>query len=271
MELFRKYGSDPFRVVVVHGGPGAVGSAAPIARKLGQTRGVMEPFQTATTLDGQIEELRLVVEHNATPPVIFIGHSWGAWLSALVTATYPELVRKLILVGSGPFEAHYVHKIAENRLKRLSPPEREEYLQLVELLDRSAVTGSAVSLSRLDELTHKTDSYDPIELPKDTLELDDIADPVEMYQGVWPKAAELRATGELLRLVATITCPVVALHGDCDPHPAAGIQQPLAARMKDFRMIILEKCGHTPWGERYAGERFYQILEHELSAAQKSS
>jgi pimeloyl-ACP methyl ester carboxylesterase len=271
MELFRKYGSDPFRVVVVHGGPGAVGSAAPIARKLGQTRGVMEPFQTATTLDGQIEELRLVVEHNATPPVIFIGHSWGAWLSALVTATYPELVRKLILVGSGPFEAHYVHKIAENRLKRLSPPEREEYLQLVALLDRSAVTGSAVSLSRLDELTHKTDSYDPIELPKDTLELDDIADPVGMYQGVWPKAAELRATGELLRLVATITCPVVALHGDCDPHPAAGIQQPLAARMKDFRMIILEKCGHTPWGERYAGERFYQILEHELSAAQKSS
>src|SRR6266571_7715820 len=107
VETFRKYGSDPFRVVVIHGGPGAVGSVAPIARKLGQTRGVLEPLQTATTLDGQIEELRLVVEQNANPPVIFIGHSWGAWLSALVTATYPELVRKLILVGSGPFEEQY--------------------------------------------------------------------------------------------------------------------------------------------------------------------
>ncbi len=103
METFRKYGSDPFRVVVIHGGPGAAGSVAPIARKIGQTRGVLEPLQTATTLDGQMEELRLVVEQNATPPVIFIGHSWGAWLSALVTATYPELVRKLILLGSGPF------------------------------------------------------------------------------------------------------------------------------------------------------------------------
>jgi pimeloyl-ACP methyl ester carboxylesterase len=267
MELFRKYGSDPFSVVVVHGGPGAVGSVAPIARTLGQSRGVLEPLQTATTLDGQIEELRLVVEHNANPPVMFIGHSWGAWLSALVTATYPELVRKLIMVGSGPFEEHYVSKITENRLKRLSPQEQEEYLRLVELLDRSAVPGSAVSLSRLDELTHKTDSYDPIELPKDTIELDDMADPVEMYQGVWPKAAELRATGELLRLVATITCPVVAIHGDADPHPADGIQQPLAARMKDFRMIMLEQCGHTPWGEKYAMERFYQILEHELSHA----
>src|SRR5947209_11791306 len=149
METFRKYGSDPFRVVVIHGGPGAVGSVAPIARKLGQTRGVLEPPQAAPTLDGQIEELRLVVEQNATPPVIFIGHSWGAWLSALVTAAYPDLVRKLILVGSGPFEEHYVRRITENRCKRLSPQEQEEYLQFVELLDRSAVPAGAVSLARL--------------------------------------------------------------------------------------------------------------------------
>ena len=266
MKTFRKYGSDPFRVLVIHGGPGAAGSVAPIARKLGQTRGVLEPLQTAKTLEGQIEELRLVVEQNATRPVIFIGHSWGAWLSALVTATYPELVRKLILVGSGPFEEKYVPKIAENRFKRLSPQEQEEYLHLVEMLDRSAAPDSAVSLSRLGELAHKADSYDPIELPNDTTDLDCIDDPGEMYQSIWPKAARLRATGELLRLVATITCPVVALHGDCDPHPAEGIQQPLAANVKDFRMIMLEKCGHTPWCEGHAMERFYQILEHELSA-----
>jgi len=266
VKTFRKYGNDPYRVVVIHGGPGAVGSVAPIARKLGQITGVLEPLQTATTLDGQIEELRLVVQQNATPPVIFIGHSWGAWLSALVTAAYPHLVRKLILVGSGPFEEQYVPKIAENRFKRLSPPEQAEYLQLVELLDRSAVPGSAVSLSRLGELSDKADSYDPIEIPNDTMDLGDIADPAEIYQGVWPKAASMRATGELLRLVATITCPVIAIHGDCDPHPAEGIQQPLAARLKDFRMIILEQCGHTPWCERHAMEKFYQILEQELSA-----
>jgi pimeloyl-ACP methyl ester carboxylesterase len=268
VEPFRKYGSDPFRVVVIRGGPGAVGSAAPIARALGQTIGVVEPLQAATALDGQMEELRLVVEQNATPPVMFIGHSWGAWLSARVTAAYPDLVRKLILVGSGPFEEHYVSKIAENRLKRLSPPEQEEYLQLVVLLDRRATAASAVSLSRLGELTHKADSYDPIAMPNDTADLDDIANPAEMYQGVWPQAAQLRATGELLRRVATITCPVVAIHGDCDPHPAEGIQQPLTANAKDFRMIILEKCGHTPWCERRARERFYQILGQELSTAQ---
>ncbi len=108
----------------------------------------------------------------------------------------------------------------------------------------------------------------PLNLPPDAAELGEIADPAEMYQGVWPQAAQLRATGELLRRVATITCPVVAIHGDCDSHPAEGIQQSLAANVKDFRMIILEKCGHTPWCERHAMERLYQILERELSTAQ---
>ena len=263
MANFRKYGNGPFRIAVIHGGPGAAGSVAPIARKLGETRGVLEPIQTAKTLDGQVEELRQMVEQNATTPVVFIGHSWGAWLSSLVTAKYPELVRKLILVGSGPFEEQYVPLIAENRLRRLSQEEQEEYLHLVEMLSKSKAPESIVSLSRLGELD-KADSYNPIEMPEDPTALDFVDDPGEIYQGVWPQAAELRRTGELLRLAVTITCPVVAIHGDYDPHPAAGIQEPLAANLKDFRMIILEKCGHTPWCERHAMVTFYELLEHEL-------
>lgn len=166
MANFRKYGNGPFRVAVIHGGPGDAGSAAPIARKLGETRGALESIQTAKTLDGQVEELRQVVEQNATTPVAFIGHSWGAWLSSLVTAKYPELVRKLILVGSGPFEEQYVPLIAKNRLRRLSQEEQEEYLHLVEMLNKSKAPESTVSLSRLGELD-KADSYDPIEMSED--------------------------------------------------------------------------------------------------------
>jgi len=265
MENFRKYGSSPFRVAVIHGGPGAAGSVAPIARKLGKTRGVLEPIQTAKTLDRQVEELRLVVEQNATTPVVLIGHSWGAWLSAIVTATYPALVRKLILVGSGPFEEKYVELIAEKRLKRLSLEEKEEFLHLVDLLNKAEAPDSNDSLSRLGELVHKADSYDPIDIPNDATDLNLVENSGEIYEGVWPEAARLRRTGELLRLAATITCPVVAIHGDCDPHPIEGIQEPLTARLKDFRMIMLEKCGHEPWRERYAMDKFYDILEHELS------
>ena len=264
MEKFRKYGSSPYRVAVIHGGPGAAGEVEPVARKLGETRGILEPIQTARTLDGQVEELRLVVEQNATTPVVFIGHSWGAWLSYIVAAGYPDLVRKLILVGSGPFEEKYVELIAENRLRRFSQEEKEEYLYLVEVLNTSQATDSNLSLSRLGELVHQADSYDPIEILKNPPSGDLVEHSGEIYEGVWPEAARLRQTGELLGLASNIQCPVVAIHGDFDPHPAKGIQEPLAANLKDFRMILLEKCGHNPWCERYAMDSFYQILEREL-------
>ena len=47
----RKYGSAPFNVAVVHGGPGAPGEMAPVARELSSFRGVLEPLQTATTVE----------------------------------------------------------------------------------------------------------------------------------------------------------------------------------------------------------------------------
>jgi len=267
LETFREYGNAPYRVAIIHGGPGVAGSVAPVARKLGEARGVLEPLQTAKTLNGQVEELRQFIEQNAMTPIILIGHSWGAWLSYIVTARYPALVRKLILVGSGPFEERYVPLITKNRLRRLSQEEQEEYRQLVELLEKADVPEKDAFFARLGQLGDKSDSYDLIEGPIDATSPDFIADPAEVYQGVWPEAAELRSTGELLKLAEQITCPVVAIHGDCDPHPAAGVQEPLTTRLKDFRMILLEKCGHEPWRERYAAEKFYRVLEDELSAS----
>ncbi len=267
MQTFSTYGNPPYQVAVIHGGPGAAGDVAPVARKLGESRGILEPFQAATTLDGQIEELRQVLEQNAKPPLVLIGHSWGAWLCVFVTAKYPALVRKLILVGSGPFEERYVPSIAENRLKRLTPEEQKEFLHLAEMLNTATTSDKSVSLSRLGELGDKSDSYDLIDT-QEALPPPDLAgiDAGQIYQGVWPEAARLRATGELLKLTATIACPVVAIHGDSDPHPAAGVQEPLAANLKDFRMIILEQCGHTPWQERYARESFFELLENELQS-----
>ena len=71
--------------------------------------------------------------------------------------------------------------------------------------------------------------------------------------------------GELLALSEQITCPVVAIHGDYDPHPAEGIEKPLAAYLGNFRFILLKNCGHKPWGERQARDEFYRVLGKELS------
>ena len=69
---------------------------------------------------------------------------------------------------------------------------------------------------------------------------------------------------ELLALGKEITCPVVAIHGDYDPHPVAGVREPLSRVLRDFTFIILEKCGHEPWIEKYARDEFYEILRREI-------
>jgi pimeloyl-ACP methyl ester carboxylesterase len=104
MENLRKYGKSPFSIVVVHGGPGAAGEMAPVAHELSFGSGVLEPIQTAASLEGQAEELKTVLENEGGLPVTLIGFSWGAWLSFIVAARYPTIIKKLILVGSGPYE-----------------------------------------------------------------------------------------------------------------------------------------------------------------------
>ena len=73
----RIYGSSPFSVVLVHGGPGAAGEMRPVAKKLAEHRGVLEPFQTAFSISGQCEELKKLLESTGDAPYHLIGYSWG--------------------------------------------------------------------------------------------------------------------------------------------------------------------------------------------------
>jgi hypothetical protein len=52
MDNLRKYGREPYTLALIHGGPGAPGEMAPVARELSRAYGVLEPLQTATTLNG---------------------------------------------------------------------------------------------------------------------------------------------------------------------------------------------------------------------------
>ena len=250
--------------MVVHGGPGAAGEMGPVAQRLGFTRGVLEPMQTATSVQGQLDELRLAIESLSIPPVVLIGHSWGAWLSCFVADSCPSLVRKLILIGAPAFEEKYVPRLRENRLKRLTPDERREFSYLADILNRPGVGGATELLGRLGELAGKTDTYDPIPLDFDLPQPSIATQGGDIYAGVWPAAAAMRRKGELLPIIGGIQCPVVAIHGDYDPTPVEGVAEPLRASLRDFQMVVLEKCGHDPWRERWAVDEFYAILGRQL-------
>lgn len=259
MRNLRKYGKSPFSIAVIHGGPGAPGEMAPVARELSPIRGVLEPIQTAATVEGQAQELRSVLEKEGALPLTLIGFSWGAMLGFIFTARNPSFVRKLILLGSGVYEDRYAVNVTGTRLSRLSEEERVAVLSLVEDLDNPACEDKNRLMARFGKLIFKADTYDPI-----SHNTEGLAFQYDINMSVWAQAEKIRSSGELLKLGKRIKCPVVAIHGDYDPHPFEGVRDPLSRVLKDFRFILLEKCGHYLWLERNARDKFYSILENEI-------
>jgi pimeloyl-ACP methyl ester carboxylesterase len=222
----------------------------------------LEPLQTRDSVEGQIEELREVLSGTAQLPVTLVGHSWGAMLGVLATGRYPAMVRKLILVGSGVFTAEAARDIEATRQARMTPEQRAREAKLVAALGDPAVTDKDAVMAEMGALSEAVDSYAPL----DDVVPDAGALPVsyEIHTRVWAGAAARRARGELLDAARQICCPVVAIHGDYDPHPAEGIRAPLASATPDFRWYPLERCGHSPWRERFARDEFFRILRAEL-------
>jgi pimeloyl-ACP methyl ester carboxylesterase len=204
-----------------------------------------------------------MIERHAVPPVDLVGHSWGAWLSYILAARHGALVRKLVLISSGPFLDNYAPEIAATRLSRLGAAGRQEAAALMPVIEGRVAGDQQKAFQRFGELFTRMDAFDPLSEDEGDIVLD-----LNIFRSVWAEAAEMRTSGELLKLGASLRCPVVALHGDYDPHPPEGVNKPLSGVLKDFRFVLLEKCGHRPWAERQARDEFFRALEAELAPAQ---
>jgi len=259
MNNCRTWGNPPYTIAVIHGGPGAAGEMAAVAHELSLSRGVIEPFQTEQTVTGQVAELKKVLNDQGDLPVTLIGHSWGAILSFIITAKKPALVKKLILVSSGVFDDSYAAGIMRARLNRLSQEDTAVLETLATRLNNPKNRDKNRVFAEFGKVIDTADVWDPL---LHTIEGIDYR--YDIYENVWKQAQEMRTRGGLVALGTHIHCPVVAIHGDYDPHPADGVRIPLSRVIKNFRFIVLENCGHRPWLERSAKTRFYEILNEEL-------
>ncbi len=129
----------------------------------------------------------------------------------------------------------------------------------MELLERPDTADKSLLMNEMGRIYTKADAYDPL-----TLDTEGLDAQYEILVRVWSDAETLRASGELLALGKHIACPVLALHGDYDPHPAAGVREPLSSVVRDFRFVLLAHCGHLPWIERQARDEFFRMLRAEL-------
>lgn len=267
MKNCRIHGRKPIEISVLHGGPGDFGGTVELAVTLSHKYGVLEPFQTAHTIDGQISELRDLVTAQATIPIVVIGHSWGAWLAVIFAAQYPELVRKVILVSSGPFQQRYVSTLQQRRDERLSDDDRHRIDKLSTALTDPQVENRQDVLRQIGEIFSRVDNADLVTEEFDHAEDIDpavFAIQPDYFHGLLEEAVTMRVSGELLHKASRIKCPVVAIHGQYDPHPYEGVQEPLQGCISDFTFHLIQDCGHNPWQERQGQEEFYRILWQEL-------
>jgi pimeloyl-ACP methyl ester carboxylesterase len=261
MKNYRLWGQTPYKVVVVHGGPGAPGSIAPVAHGLSKDMGVLEPLQTRNSIDGQIEELADVINKYAETPVTLVGWSWGATLSYFTAAKFSGIVKKLILIGTSPFVVKNIPRedLTPIYMERLSESGKAEFASLVSQFRNREREDKSAAFRALCLLVTKAESYEPIPAKDDVLEYQ-----LDINRSIGTELGDLVNSNRLMDKGTGISCPVVAIQGDYDPRSAVMVQQALADKVKEFKFILLSKCGHTPWMEKYARENFFSVLREEI-------
>lgn len=183
--MVRLYGEEPYKVVLVHGGPGAIGS-----------------------LKGFAEELS-----------------------------------ELSKVG-------IVSAIGVRRFKNLS----EEDSAVFKRLNRNEAKDE--DMKRIPQILEKSDNYCLENKEKHRADKTDS----DMHNRVWGEAAKLRTSGELLKCFRNIKSRLYLIQGEYDPHPVNGVTIPLQENGVQCGIYILEKCGHSPFMEKYAKDKFYNII-----------
>ncbi len=259
MENYRIYGKGQIDTAILHGGPGAAGSVAAVAKRLSRHRAVIEPLQTKDSIAGQVNELKNVIQSHCSSPVNLVGHSWGAWLACIFAANHPLLVKKIILVASASFDDKYADQINKTRAARLTDRQKKELDSLSTLLEQKGLKNKSIYLAAISSLFLKTDSYALALGLKEKVHIR-----YAIFKNVWTEAEKMRRSKELMATLKKIRCPMVVIHGDHDPHPYLGVKEPLEAALKDTHFILLSKCGHYPWLEKNTKDLFFEILEKEL-------
>lgn len=258
----RRYGATGPHVVLLHGGPGAPGHMAPIARRIAHAYRVLEPFQRGSgqdrlTVRTHIEDLREVLAADGVRHAHLVGSSWGAMLALAFAAAHPALATSLVLIGCGTFDARSRSRFTSNVAERLGPAARA----LIDGLPEIEPDPDA-RLRRISELLLPAYSCDLISADLENERVDARAN-LES----WDDMLRLQAEGVYPRAFLGIAAPVLMMHGDRDPHPGPSTRDALLPFLPRLEYHELEKCGHYPWLEREAREPFYERLEEWLRTA----
>jgi len=247
-------------VIVLHGGPGAPGSMAAVARELAGSFRVLEPWQRGSgaqplTVGQHIADLHEVVQaHCPGERPALVGSSWGAMLALAYAAAYPAYAAALALIGCGTFDLASRRHMRSTIAQRIRPTMRDRMKQVSE-----EIADADERMKALGELIDPVYSYEP--LPEDGSQC---AFDARSLEDTWADMERLQAEGVYPAAFSSIRVPVLMLHGAYDPHPGRMIHASLQPHLPQLEYMEWKKCGHYPWRERYAREEFFTVLREWL-------
>src|SRR5947209_12079030 len=222
----RTYGASGPMVIVLHGGPAAVGSAAPLARGLAASFRVLEPWQRGSgaeplTVTRHVADLHaLVASRCAGVRPALVGESWGAMLALAYAAAHPAGAGPLVLVGCGTFDPAARARLRATLEERMDDTLRQRLDRLPE-----ECPDPRRQLTQRHALTQSLYAYAPIAAEPEVA----AGEPFDLraHTETWEDMVRLQAAGVYPAAFAAITSLVLMLHGAYDPHPGSMIRTSL--------------------------------------------
>src|SRR6266851_2068439 len=228
-------------------------------------RSVAQPLNQETLRIAHFfEDIEALRTHLGLERIRLVGHSWGATLALLYSASHPEQVENVTLVGLGPLNAEMGAVAAANADKPLNAEERVERQQIAarrraaidagdfetqrELHIQLATTFGARGSLYSPEARHIFKSFfrrfydsNPFVNQIVSSQLFGFVEEIRLWE-------RLRA----------FKAPMLIIYGYQDFEPITQAYL-LKEHVPHARLFFVNQCGHNPWLEQPA--QFYAALE----------
>ena len=241
-------------LIGIHGGPGNSSDyMASLEKLLNEEITVVTYDQRGTgrssepsegfALMNYVEDLEAVRKAVGSEKVHLFGHSWGGIVAMRYATVHPEMVKSIILMGSGPPSAEALFAAQANMSQRIGELQEQGVISMP-----LPSTSEELILAILPAYFSDPGFEMPDELKYMSFD-QEVSDQTFAALGAWDFKAE----------VGQLQHPVLMLWGEDDPFGLAMAEATISAFSSDnVDFVVLDACGHY-WHE-CPQEFFSQVL-----------
>lgn len=249
-------------ILLLHGGPGMDHSYfLPHMDELADTYQLIYFDQRAAgkssydldssqmSMEIMVEDIEAIRQHFSLDKINLMGHSWGGLLAMWYAKTYPDKLKRLMLINTIAANKAYDATAAENLQKRRS---EEDAAALQALMQSEAFKNQEEeAFLKVFKLNFAPSFFHREYL--DSLQLT-FPDNYRERQGKLMHLLPDLQAYDLYEELANIKAPSLLLHGEVDATPLAAIER-IAEQIEGSQIEVLAKCGHFPFIEAKAAFR----------------